>query len=272
VIPPSSIEQLRDRGFEAAVRRFLAELRRWRLYAPPDREIHPFDRMHGVDTSGLLYADKLTTGHAHDAASEGYYATAPSLFHGALARWQATLAASTGRGWTLEDYSLIDLGCGKGRVLLLASEYRFRKVTGVELSPKLAKVARRNLATWLGTPRACRNVTVMVGDVMQLRLPEGPAVLFLFNSFGAPVMTELLEGLVAAARIRSGPIDLIYVHPDLDGMVRQAPGFELLADGEIPFTPEDSAADAFEVASDRCTIYRLRQRDQGPGTRDQKTL
>jgi len=228
-----------------------------------DRSVHPFDRIHGVDTSGLLYADVLATGHAHDASSEGYYATAPSLFHGALARWQTTLSGHAGQNFSLGDYTFIDLGCGKGRVLLMASEHPFRKITGVELNARLAKVARRNVARWLRTARACSHISLMVGDVMQLRLPDGPVVLFLFNSFAAPVMTELLEGLAAAASVRATPrggavpMDLIYIHPEQDNLIRRAPGFELLADEEIPFSAEDAAADAFEVSHDRCTIYRL---------------
>ncbi len=247
------------RGFDSTVRRFLADLRRYQLDAPPpDREIHPFDREHGVDTSGLLYADKLITGHSHDAASEGYYATAPSLFHGALARWQQTLGESLSPlvPKSLSDYTFFDLGCGKGRALLMASDYPFRKVMGVELSPTLANVARRNLYRWLSTPRACPRVSVMAGDVMQLRLPAGPVVLFLFNSFGAGLMTELLEGLVAAARVGTTPIDLIYVHPEHDLLVRRFAS--VLADEEVGFSPEDAAADAFDVSHDRVVVYRLR--------------
>jgi hypothetical protein len=69
-------------------------------------------------------------------------------------------------------------------------------------------------------------------------------------------MTQLIEGLAAAARARSAPIDLIYVHPEQDALVRQA-GFQVLADEEVAFSAEDAAADVFEVASDRCTIYRV---------------
>ncbi|KAA6463362.1 class I SAM-dependent methyltransferase [Acidobacteria bacterium AB60] len=248
-----------DRTFAGAVRAFLRDLRRSSAAARPDPEIHPFDREHHVDTSGLFYADKLRTGHPHDTASEGYYATAPSLFHRALARWQQTLGASPALGprpSALSNYTLIDLGSGKGRVVMMAAGYPFRKVTGIELSPKLARIARSNLATWLSTPRACSNVTLQVGDVMQLRLPDGPVLLFLFNSFGAEVMTRLLEGLAAAARRRTTPIDLICVHPEHDALVRGA-GFQLLADEEIAFTPEDAASDAFQVTHDRCTLYRL---------------
>jgi SAM-dependent methyltransferase len=245
------------RSFEAAVRRFVASLRRWKLYAPPERDLHPFDRVHRVDTSGLMYADVLATGHAHDAASEGYYATAPSLFHGALDLWKQTLGESLSPldPEYLADYSFIDLGCGKGRVLLMACDYAFRRVMGVELSPKLARVARRNLVTWLRRPRACRQVSVMAGDVMQLRLPDGPVLLFLFNSFGYSVMTQLLEGLAVAARSRSEPIDLISIHPEHDGLVRRFAS--RMADEQIPFSPEDAAADAFEVTHDRCVVYRM---------------
>src|SRR5579871_5889958 len=100
-----------------------------------DQSIHPWDTATGLDTSGLLYANRLATGHAHDKHSEGYYATAPSLFYGAIARWRATLA-----GHAIEDYSLFDLGCGKGRVLLLAAEYPFRSITGIELHAGLARI------------------------------------------------------------------------------------------------------------------------------------
>jgi len=66
-------------------------LRRPSRAASVETPAHPFDVAHGVDTSGLFYPDKLPTGHVHDRYSEGYYATAPSLFHGLMAQWQATL-------------------------------------------------------------------------------------------------------------------------------------------------------------------------------------
>ncbi len=200
----------------------------------------------------MLYADSLTTGHPNDIGSEGYYATAPSLFYGAIALWQISLY-----GLTIANYTLIDLGCGKGRVLMMASEYPFRAIVGVELNPKLAARAGRNVKKWMRKPRACRAVSAVEGDVLDLPMPDGPLVLVVFNSFDREMVRRLLERLVEKSHTRTAPIDLIYIHAEHDNLVRQFAGIERLADENIPFSPEDASADAFQVSVDQCCVYRL---------------
>src|ERR1700758_1790356 len=78
-----------------------------RRHFPPREPRHPFDRAHRVDTGGLVDAGVLSTGHEPDIHSSGYYATAPSLFRGAMEHWTATLEASPFR---LPDYAFIDIG------------------------------------------------------------------------------------------------------------------------------------------------------------------
>jgi hypothetical protein len=128
---------------------------------------------------------------------------------------------------------------------------------GIELNAKLVRIARRNLAKWMRSPRACRAVSVVEGDVLQLPIPDGPVVLFLFNSFEAEVVKRLLDRLAEISLTRTTPIDLIYIHPEHDNLVRQTAGVELLADENISFSAEDAAADAFEVNVDQCCVYRL---------------
>ena len=65
-----------------------------------------------------------------------------------------------------------------------------------------------------------------------------------------------LKRLGEIARERTHPIDLIYVHPEFDGLVRQVPGMRVLAEAEIAFSEEDAGADVFGVAEDRCVVYR----------------
>jgi SAM-dependent methyltransferase len=215
---------------------------------------HPFDRAHHVDTGGLIYADGLSTGHEHDIHSSGYYATAPSLFRGAIEHWRATLEASPFR---LPDYAFVDIGCGKGRVVLLASEYAFREVIGIELNPQLASTARRNLHRWMTRKRASPNVRIAHGDALSFPLPDGPVVLFFFNSFEEEMVRMWLDSLVEAAATRSAPIDLIYLHPEHHKLFIETPGSEILTQIDLALSPEDTAADAFGVSFDRCTIYRI---------------
>jgi SAM-dependent methyltransferase len=220
----------------------------------PGEATHPFDRAHRVDTGGLIYADGLSTGHEHDRHSAGYYATAPSLFRGSVELWRDTLG---GTGCSLEDYTLVDIGCGKGRVLMLATEYPFREIVGVELNPQLASMARRNLNRWMRRRRACRSVRIACGDVLSFPLPKGRVVLFFFNSFEREMVQMWLDRLIAAASSRSEPIDLIYLHPEHHTVLAATQGIRKLADTEIALSPGDAAADEFGVSFDQCAIYRI---------------
>lgn len=243
---------VRELGFWGAVRDLFAQTLH-RLPAPL-HPIHPFDRRHRVDTSGLIYADGLVSGHAHDGQSAGYYATAPSLFQGALSLWRETLRESR---YALSDYTLVDVGCGKGRVLMLASEYRFREVVGVELHPGLVRVARKNLQRWMRGPRPCRHISVVEADVLSYAFPSGPVVIYFFNSFEREMVQLWLERLEAVAATRSQPIDLIYVHPEFGHLVQRTHLIKILADQDLGFSAEDAGADAFGVETDRCTVYRI---------------
>src|SRR4051794_18722908 len=168
---------------------------------------HPFDRQHGVDTDGLIYADPAAEGHASDRHNAGYYATAPSLFRGAIALWRETLS---GTGYALEDYTLVDIGCGKGRVLMLASEFAFREIVGIELNPKLARVARKNLRKWMTRRRAssrmCGEIRIVEGDALTVPLPDAPVALFYFNSFEREMMELWLARLGDVAGGHAWPL------------------------------------------------------------------
>lgn len=235
------------------------------------RRRHPFDLRNGTDTGGLMYAPELTTGHSNDRFNEGYYATAPSVFYGLISRWKETLAGARGLSSLepgngnhvapLSRYAFIDLGCGKGRVLLLAAELGFRSVTGIELNAGLCAAAEENARRWY-RQRARGVVRVQCGDVLSTLLlhappADVPVLLFLFNSFEAEIVRALMQMMTELAHSRSEPIDLLYVHPDHSALVERTPGVEVLFDGDIPFSREDALADVFGVDVDRCGIYRI---------------
>ena len=70
--------------------------------------IHPFDQIHGTDTSGLVPASDLVTGHPHDEHVTAYYAVAPSILRGLVERWRDTSPPHPPAA-----YTFFDIGAGK---------------------------------------------------------------------------------------------------------------------------------------------------------------
>jgi SAM-dependent methyltransferase len=243
--------------------------------------IHPFDKMHGVDTSGLLPARHLLTGHPNDEHVTAYYAVAPSILRALIDRWRETIPPHP-----ISSYTFIDVGAGKGRGLLVASEYQFRRVVGIELNPQLARTARGNADHWARTraadPTSSRMATIEVleQDALDFRLPSKPTLIFMFHPFEAPVLEQFVEGIDrqlathSEARLSPAPaLDFIYVNAECAGVLDRHPGFEQLFLGHVKMSAEDHAADIEAIAQQKeygstgdeeCAIYRYIGRSGAP--------
>jgi SAM-dependent methyltransferase len=207
------IFHLRQSIAEIGLRRTLLRTARhaYRRVFPIKTPIHPFDLRYGVDTSGLIGGTQLTSGHTHDRFITGYWGTPPSLFHGARERWEASLVDTP---YTCRDFSFIDIGCGKGRVVMLASDRPFRQVIGVELSPALVAIAEKNLAIWNKSSHACKDLTVLHADALAVPFPDSPLLVYLYNPFDTPVIQLFLDHLQTLALTRSSPIDSSMLAPN----------------------------------------------------------
>jgi len=102
-----------------------------------------------------------------------------------------------------ESHTFIDFGSGKGRVLLLALGYPFRRVMGIEYSAEFHRVAERNLRLYRGR-RRCQEACSLHGDARDVELAPGPLTLYFNNPFDGnvmtPVMAKLQRSLEAAPR------------------------------------------------------------------------
>jgi len=203
---------------------------------------HPFDAEFGVRTSGLIAGRHLATGHRHDRHATAYYGVAPSVFHALMKRWQRSRLSAP-----LSEFTFVDVGAGMGRAMLLAADYPFRAVVGVELNPTLARIARRNLALWRAAGRARTPMRLRMGDAVDFPLPPGPCLMFLFNPFGPAVMRRLLTawrrefaGRTAAPDLM---FDLMYVNNEQERLLERAPGFSRLFLGQVRRSRADAIAD-----------------------------
>ena len=257
---PSSLARVKnsitERGLLGTLHALLASVRiRVLTLRPPT---HPFDLRHNVDTSGYIKGKNLHPEHLHASSSTAYWGTAPSTLKAILENWQQTLSGSP------RDYTFIDIGCGKGRAIMVASDTPFQKIIGVELNPQLAAIAQKNLATWQTTPHACENVTVLNTDALTFPIPNSPLLFYLYHPFDPPVMQHFVDRLAALTQSHPAPIDLIYVHPLHGDLILGIPGASLLWAKNIPHSSEDAAADIFANRSDLCNLYRLIPHSHAP--------
>lgn len=164
----------------------------WRLREEFYPERHPYDELTGCDTSGMMHRRRL------GSDSEDYQPVDPDVFRATLAHIE-------------EDFSrftFVDIGCGKGRALLLAEEYDFREIIGVEFSPRLSKIAAANAAK-IGSQR----ISVVCDDARQFEFPPEPLVVFLYNPFSGEIFRSVMQRLAQASKAlyqspdnRQGPV------------------------------------------------------------------
>ncbi len=242
---------LAQRGVAGTLRMMVKQTIAWRDPESEPRQ-HPFDLEYGLDTGGLIGGGMLSIGHAHDVYITAYVGAPPSRFRASIHRWIDTPLLGQ-----IEEYAFVDLGCGKGRAVLLASEMQFREVIGVELNPDLARVAKANVEIWNDRERALCLIRIVCADATDFDLPPGPCLIYLANPFGAPVMKRLLEKLVRRASTGGGVVDLVYQNPEQAEVFAEVPAIVRLWSDIIPISLDEAAADRVYTATDRCNAYRL---------------
>jgi SAM-dependent methyltransferase len=106
----------------------------------------------------------------------------------------------------------VDLGAGKGRVLLIASRLPYRRVVGVELDPELAQCARRNVAQAQRKLRA-GTVACETANVLDWPFPDDASTVFLFNPFYGQTFRRAITGIFDSYDRNPRHIHIVYENP-----------------------------------------------------------
>ena len=91
--------------------------------------------------------------------------------------------------------TFVDLGCGKGRVLLIAAERPFRRVLGFEISPELAAIAHANVQRYRSPPDLLAPIEIVEADVTAVDMPDGDLLVHLYHPFETHVTEAVLRRL-----------------------------------------------------------------------------
>ncbi len=206
---------------------------------PPD----PFDVAHGTDTGGYISGAQMRSVSLSAVYTTAYAGIATSAVRRAL----ADVPISP------EKFTFVDLGCGKGRALFVAAELPFPRMVGVELATELCGIAQSNIAT---NPDWASRITVLNEDATAFNYPDGPLLVYLFHPFLAPILRRVLANLERQLRRAPRETYVLYArNPHYTEVLKRFPFLREISETSYPYTPEEVAADYFDMTQESFTLY-----------------
>lgn len=108
--------------------------------------------------------------------------------------------------------SIVDLGCGKGRVMVVAAYFGFTKITGIDFAKELCEEATRNMMKiQSATPGI--NWKVIHANVLDYTIQPDDSVFFMFNPFVEETLNSFLDRLEASCKLFPRKTYFIYASP-----------------------------------------------------------
>jgi hypothetical protein len=201
-------EQAREKGARSAARLLAGNLWAFVRESTPERRRQRYGDMeydweHRVNTtSGTVRWRARLLGLFHSP----YQPTDPALFREMIASLPIAF----------DQFTFIDFGSGKGRTLLMASEYPFMRIVGVELIAELHRAAEQNIRRYQSSTQRCAQVESVLADARYFELPEEPLVLYLFNPLPEHALSDVLQRLGNSLAQTPRPVWVVYHNPLLE--------------------------------------------------------
>ena len=175
-----------------------------------------YDWDYRVDTTSatVSWRDRLL-GQFHSA----YQPTEPAFFR-EMMEMMASLEID------FQAFTFIDVGAGKGRVLLMAADYPFRRVLGLELLPDLHRVAQANIRAYKSDSQRSFAVEAVIADAREFVFPAEPIVLYLFNSLPEAALIEMTANLEHSLSENPRVVYVLYHNPLLEHVLAKRPAFQ----------------------------------------------
>ncbi len=201
-------EQVKAKGAAGATALLVRNLWSFVRESTPERRRQRYGDMeydweHRVNTtSGTVGWRARLLGMFHSP----YQATDPALFREMMASLPIEF----------DPFTFVDLGSGKGRTLLMASEYPFRKIVGVELIAELHRAAEENIRVYHSATDRCTQIEAVCTDACEFVFPDTPLVLYLFNPLPERALSEVLQRLEKSLARVPRPAWVVYHNPLLE--------------------------------------------------------
>jgi SAM-dependent methyltransferase len=208
-------------GFRSTARQLVAHLWDYVRESMPDQRRQrygdaDYDWDYRVNTTsgGVGWRDRLL-----GQFLSAYQPTEPALFHEMLGDLKIDF----------RSFTFIDLGSGKGRALLMAADYPFRRILGVELLPELHAIAQENIGKYQGEQQKCFEIETLCMDARSYLLPREPVLLYLFNPLPEAALMQVVRNLEQSLREAPRPVYVLYHNPLLEHVLANSSSLEKVA-------------------------------------------
>ena len=180
-----------------------------------------FDWRHGTSTGTIVEPESLE-------------ALSPNVKH--AIRYQPSRQGFIGQQIRLLDieyprFSFIDIGSGRGRVLIEAAYYPFESIVGVEFSPILHAKADENVRIWKNKRSNTPKISLCCLDATKFNFPDQNLIVYFYNPFGVPVMRTVLENIRVSLFSNPRRIVIIYLNPVCEELLRKINWLDLVTQG-----------------------------------------
>jgi SAM-dependent methyltransferase len=193
------VRSLRNEGLRHTLR---AALRHCQVLISRFLDRH-FDLAFGSDTSGVTEIPSLGDVRSPNLARGIRYEPTRAL----------ALRSVLRRAHIPTDGGFVDLGCGKGRALMMAVLAGFSHVTGVDYSRTLCRIAERNLEILRRRTRRQFTSSIVAVDAADYAFDPGDTVVYLFNPFDATVLAAVLARLQHSIEQHPRTVWIVYHNP-----------------------------------------------------------
>ncbi|MCU1295959.1 MAG: hypothetical protein JWO91_237, partial [Acidobacteriaceae bacterium] len=119
-------------------------------------------------------------------------------------------------------FTFIDIGSGKGRTLLMASDFPFGRIIGLEILPDLHRVSEENVLSYKSDSQKCFAIETVLEDARQFVFPPEAMVLYLFNPLPEPAFIQLISNLEDSLTQYPRPVYVLYHNPLLEGVLAKS--------------------------------------------------
>jgi SAM-dependent methyltransferase len=177
-----------------------------------------FDARYGVDTGGFIQLSQFNLEGDTWRYGAPYGAIDPVEFERVMRPLDIRH----------EDFTFVDFGSGKGRALLLASLFPFKKIVGVELCPELTQIAKENVRKFRPDDQRCRDIEPVCVDALKYTLPDGPVVCYFYNPFDREIMEHVVARVGESCRANPREVYVLYANPLLGALWERSGRFRTL--------------------------------------------